>query len=189
MAGCSWGHADLSGMHWHPWLWCPGPCLSPWPYKQPGSVVMSVSLVTIEGHVDVWGLSRHLVRCLYLSTLLPLGSRQSILHCHPVPWWHLGLSRCRESCLGLWPYSNQGLIGYPWVLLSPRAMWILVVWSVTCAYVDVLGSCCCRWHTDLVGLGCPWGHGNFLAWGAAKSHVWIHGPAADVGCVHLCGPI
>lgn len=41
--------------------------------SQPSSVLMSMTAVTIGGHVDAWSLDNHLGPCWSLETMLPPG--------------------------------------------------------------------------------------------------------------------
>lgn len=41
--------------------------------EQLGFELMSVALVITEGHVDTWGLVRHLRQCWCLKAMLPPG--------------------------------------------------------------------------------------------------------------------
>lgn len=59
---------------------------------------MSLAYDATKGHKDVQGLGYILCPCQWLRTVLSLG-----------PWYCLDQHCCLGPCLGLWPYSNQGL--------------------------------------------------------------------------------
>lgn len=109
---------------------------------------MSVSLVTIEGHVDVESEpppgSMSVFEGLVATEVMPIRPAlppSSMVTSGPEP-----LPRVMSGSMTLQQPGSD------WIAMGP---FITKGYVDTCAYVYVLGSCCCRWHTDLVGLGCP----------------------------------
>lgn len=80
----------------------------------PESGLMSLTPATTEGSVDIQGLLSLLWPCWCPKVILPPVPYRSEWPVLPLwPWWHLGLSCRRESCLGLGLCRSWGLWCYP----------------------------------------------------------------------------
>lgn len=102
-------------------------------------------------------------------------------------WRCPGSGYCLGSCLWLCPSSGWSLGWHSWLLLTPRALQILRVWSATWDYVGAWRPCCCWGHTDpywswwLVWLPLPW-------WHFALAVVKVCGPTTAGVWENICGP-
>lgn len=60
-------------------------------------------------------------------------------------------------------------------------------WLTSCGESHICRGKGSEEWADMGRLLATWGHGEVLAWAAAKGNVWFHGPAAATVCMGIHG--